>query len=62
MINQVVDQDLHPALQPNPLSLILTLANNRTVTVAWNDAISEDCIFFAEPTHPETSALALNLM
>ena len=42
-----------PALQHDPLKLLLSLSRNRTVAVAWNGAISEDYLLYAEPGHPE---------
>lgn len=42
-----------PVLQHDPLKLLLALSRNRTVAVAWNGAISEDHLVYAEPRHPE---------
>jgi len=42
-----------PALQHDPLKLLLGLARNRTITVTWNGAASNDHLVYAEPGHPE---------
>lgn len=42
-----------PTLQHDPLKLLLALSRNKTVAVAWNGAISEDYLVYAEPGHSE---------
>lgn len=40
-------------LRQDPLRLLQQLARNRTIVAAWNGAVENDKLIYAEPGHPE---------
>jgi len=42
-----------PALKQDPLRLLQGLSRKRTIIAAWNGAVKDDALLYAEPSHPE---------